>query len=1132
MNKTIAMIAVILTVFTAVFVITIDNNDSDGAAYVIGPGMKQYYTISDADTTVYTDEMLTSISSSGRYFVSSDTVCANAFKDCTAIKHLLFRTTTSIGESAFEGCTGLYTVISQDKLETIGNNAFKGCTLLMQAQFTSDLTAIGSGAFEGCTELRNPVLFGTSVSSLEQNTFKNSGIIVEDLRNVTSISSTAFSGTSMRGQILSEGQTAKVNNVQSIYVKDFALKAIEVEESLGVYTLKLQVENGVSLMGKTTGSSSPVNSENETWVGTDHFCRIVLDGTDLHLELLKYRIHFESYLDMTDVVHISGEGTYTMPTPTVGASIFKGWRITGFSGYVTSLTESDFQTAGMLIEPVAEFNELTLTLDHSAVSSSPDYTGLPTSVKFSVNGTYPAQNDIIGYTFSGWRVGEVFYSAGSKITNLTDHTAKSVWDASMLTLTLVHADNTTTTQQIEAGSTVSLANLITSEPDSKRFIGWSAAPNGTVLTTNPQMDSDMTLYSVFTDRTQYTIRYLDGNAVLDTQTGYDGRTVVLDMDDPEVEGKVFIEWRLDGHEVESGDQIVLTGDLDILAIWNTVSLNITYHVDSNEVRAYDYGDRVTVDCNAGSRAGYGLSGWSTTENGPVVYSNGDEFTITNSIDLYPCWVENGKLVVTLHDYLGRSSQTEVDPNSSYTIPNPTQREGKTFSGWAIIAGGNAVYETGNTLNITDNTDLFEIWSDIIAFAVTMHHYDSTTDSRQVASGGNFTIPAVEPREAYDFKGWASSANGSAVYRDGESLRISSNVNLYEVWQEKETFTVTVHCEPVDIRNAYEGQTITVTLPSMNKTGYDLAGWSKNANASSAQYSAQTTVTSSEDTDYYPVWTAKQQYLIKVHLTGTSTTDYRIYAGDSVKLPTSLGTSNGKTHEGWTTKSDGTGKFYSAGSTIYPTGSMELYTYWSDPEILKLDLNEGNTNLSTVNIQKGDSYDLSRSDVSKEGYLLKGWSKSRTSSAIAYKVDDTITPTSNTTLYAVWEKLIAITFMDGGSMSIGYYEKGAAVELPELSSDGLVFLGWTLKDSDIVLDSLTAEKDTEISSSWKEAEPTADAADKDESQEVADTTKDDAGNSTDTEPAKGGSGINITAIGLGAAVAVIVSALVVFQIRRA
>ena len=421
------------------------------------------------------------------------------------------------------------------------------------------------------------------------------------------------------------------------------------------------------------------------------------------------------------------------------------------------------------------------------------------------------------------------------------------------------------------------------------------------------------------------------------------------------------------------------------------------------------------------------------------------------------------------------------------------------------------------------------------YTVIVHDFQGNTNESVVITGEVYTVPTPSIREGYSFIGWSLTSNGDKNYDAGENITITSNIHLYQKWNALSTFKVTVHSEPIIERIAYEGQTITVTLPSMSRTGYSLTGWSTTANSSTAQYAATNTVTATETTDYYPVWISKPVYTVKIHLTGTSTTDKSVYSGESIKLPTSLGISEGKKHEGWTTKSDGTGRFYSAGSVIYPTESMELFTYWSDPEMVKLNLNDSSTTLTSINVQKGSTYDLSEvEDLSKEGHLLIGWSKSRLSSTIAYELSDSITVSADTTIYAVWEKLIKVTFHDGDMIDVKYVQKGDSINLPSPVKNGYSFEGWTLKNSDSIVGSLEPTVDTDLYSKWKiiESSPDKDVSEDTSSKKEGSKSDDDSVSKNSVQTKSGGSGLSMTTIGIGAAVAAIVSVLFVFQMRRA
>ena len=61
---------------------------------------------------------------------------------------------TSIGSSAFSGCTGLTSITIPDSVTSIGSSAFSGCTGLTSITIPDSVTSIGSSAFYGCTGLK------------------------------------------------------------------------------------------------------------------------------------------------------------------------------------------------------------------------------------------------------------------------------------------------------------------------------------------------------------------------------------------------------------------------------------------------------------------------------------------------------------------------------------------------------------------------------------------------------------------------------------------------------------------------------------------------------------------------------------------------------------------------------------------------------------------------------------------------------------------------------------------------------------------------------------------------------------------------------------------------------------------
>ena len=104
---------------------------------------------------------------------------------------------TSIGNYAFEGCSGLTNVTIPNTVTSIGDNAFEDCSGLTSIIIPNSVTEIGKVAFEGCTGLTN-VTLGNSVTIINAYAFSDcSGITsIEIPKSVTTIGAKAFSGCS------------------------------------------------------------------------------------------------------------------------------------------------------------------------------------------------------------------------------------------------------------------------------------------------------------------------------------------------------------------------------------------------------------------------------------------------------------------------------------------------------------------------------------------------------------------------------------------------------------------------------------------------------------------------------------------------------------------------------------------------------------------------------------------------------------------------------------------------------------------------------------------------------------------------------------------------------------------------
>ena len=71
---------------------------------------------------------------------------------------------TSIGDSAFEGCSGLTSITFAEgsQLKTIGKFVFRDCTNLASIEIPASVTSIGNSAFESCSNLASVTVFSAS----------------------------------------------------------------------------------------------------------------------------------------------------------------------------------------------------------------------------------------------------------------------------------------------------------------------------------------------------------------------------------------------------------------------------------------------------------------------------------------------------------------------------------------------------------------------------------------------------------------------------------------------------------------------------------------------------------------------------------------------------------------------------------------------------------------------------------------------------------------------------------------------------------------------------------------------------------------------------------------------------------
>ena len=771
----------------------------------------------------------------------------------------------------------------------------------------------------------------------------------------------------------------------------------------------------------------------------------------------------------------------------------QGYHFTGWNRESSGEIETDYadeasvinlaSTQGAEVElyPLWEANTYTVVFEpnpgegSTAVTESTASKGMTYSVVTTLTKNGFKRE---GYTFKNWNTSPggtgTSYGDGVRVRNLTTENNVDVhlyaqWEP--ITYQIKFNANTGSGSMDNQVLTFDKKANLTSNGFTKEnytFKGWSTTQDGTVEYQNGQEVKNLTsedrkiinLYAVWEEDPNYNVVYNDnyGNKEdSDPEKAYVNKPYQIKQQEPTREGYTLLGYNTDKSASEplyTAGQTIPAGigqegqTIKLYAIWQAnkyqvvFDKNATSATGSMKNQEFTYDQQHALTTNSYTNAGYTFKGWATSQNGDVVYTDGQEVSnlttqANGQVTLYAVWEANKyQVVFDANTGSGNMENQEFTYGQEQQLKaNQFTKEGYTFNGWNTQANGagqayadlasvsNLATEGQVTLYAQWQANNYTVKFDANGGQGKMQDQQFAYDQAQKLSANVFT------KENYTFAGWATSQNGEVVYTDAKEVKNLTTANngevtLYAVWTENDSYNVVYDNNydsqvPSDPQKVYLGVNYTIKSETPSREGYTFVGWNTDKAATEAQYSPNQEVeggigqTKDQTVTLYAVWQANKYVVIfdKNAASATGSMKNQEFTYDQQQALTTNGYTNaGYTFKGWAT-SQNVDVVYTDGQevsnlTTQANGQVTLYAVWEANKYqVVFDANTGSGNMENQEFTYGQEQQLKANQFTKEGYTFNGWNTQANGAGQAYadlaSVSNLATE-GQVTLYAQWQ----------------------------------------------------------------------------------------------------------------------------------
>ena len=781
---------------------------------------------------------------------------------------------------------------------------------------------------------------------------------------------------------------------------------------------------------------------------------------------------------------------------------FVGWS-TELNGTVKYSDQQEAKNltdvADKVVELYAQFKPNTYTITFSL----PNGNTMPKiDAVYDKDVVLPAANyEKTGYDFAGWSTSEdatkVKYESGVKLRNLTAEANGSVTLYPVWTkgeYFIIYDENggegfmDSTSAKFDTNVTLRKNTFV---KEGYHFTGWgSLAEPNKVLYSDAATVKNLTPKGSFTLVAQwapneYSVRFnnnMDPAKYQEIHVKYD-ESFTFPKGLYSREGYTFSGWGVgktvgcfsysEGQSLKNAtsknDDVV-----NYYALWEPNVYTIHFQSDKELLALpYDdekiYGKYFSLPKIRCMETGYDLVAWrnlETDEVYPVGTSVSNLTSVNKGVVTLDAVFDESKCKISWFTDTAQSlDPVTISYFTDYEIPDfNLKKEGYTFKCWRY--NGKEYYAGDVLCELTTNsTAKFTAeWTPnnyIIKF--NSNGGSGFMDSVDAVYDETLQLPKNEfINKGMMFNGWALSANGKAVYKDGvsvNSLVSGGEITLFATWVEA-AYTITFDKNDGSGKNftmkSRYSETITIPDSPFTKKGNTFAGWGETKDT--VKYNAgdhASGLVSGNKLTLYAVWNQNTYDLILHGAAEDGVSDIvkTMKYEEELDLSKHVLTKPGYTFAGWTTEKDGTIPEFAPEDVVKELSvgdAVHLYPVWSnDSYFILFNSNGGSGSLKTITTKYDLDVKLPKCTMSKKHYSFAGWSLSSTGE-VQYKDEATVknlATEGTVTLYAKWiEDSYKINFAGNSvgetvpsSITMKYSE---AKQLPKASKLHHQFKGWS------------------------------------------------------------------------------------------